>query len=66
MAHGIPRHRHVPQLIAEGKSTKDVASLLGISSKTAESQRSRLMKKLDVHETASLARYAVRRGLIQP
>lgn len=60
------RERQVLQLIAEGKSTRDVASLLGISVKTAESHRSRLMKKLDIHETASLVRYAVRRGLIQP
>lgn len=60
------RERQVLQLIAEGKSTKDVASLLGISVKTAESHRSRLMKKLDIHETASLVRYAVRRGLVQP
>lgn len=60
------RERQVLQLIAEGKSTKDVASLLGISVKTAESHRSRLMQKLDIHETASLVRYAVRRGLVQP
>jgi two-component system, NarL family, response regulator NreC len=60
------RERQVLQLIAEGRSTKDVASLLGISLKTAESHRSRLMQKLDIHETASLVRYAVRRGLIQP
>lgn len=60
------RERQVLQLIAEGKSTKDVATLLGISVKTAESHRSRLMRKLDIHETASLVRYAVRRGLVQP
>jgi two-component system, NarL family, response regulator NreC len=60
------REHEVLQLIAEGKSTKDVASLLGISVKTAESHRSRLMGKLDIHETASLVRYAVRRGLVQP
>jgi two-component system response regulator NreC len=60
------RERQVLQLIAEGKSTKDVASLLGISVKTAESHRTRLMQKLDIHETASLVRYAIRRGLIQP
>jgi two-component system, NarL family, response regulator NreC len=59
------RERQVLQLIAEGKSTKDVASLLGVSVKTAESHRSRLMQKLDIHETASLVRYAVKRGLIQ-
>jgi DNA-binding NarL/FixJ family response regulator len=60
------RERQVLQLIAEGKTTKDVASLLGISVKTAESHRTRLMQKLDIHETASLVRYAIRRGLIQP
>jgi two-component system, NarL family, response regulator NreC len=60
------RERQVLQLIAEGKSTKDVASLLGISVKTAESHRTRLMQKLDIHETASLVRYAVRRGIVQP
>jgi DNA-binding NarL/FixJ family response regulator len=60
------RERQVLQLIAEGKSTKDAASLLGISVKTAESHRMRLMQKLDIHETASLVRYAVRHGLVQP
>jgi len=60
------RERQVLQLIAEGKSTKDTANVLGISVKTAESHRMRLMQKLDIHETASLVRYAVRRGLIQP
>jgi two-component system response regulator NreC len=59
------RERQVLQLIAEGKSTKDIASLLGISVKTAESHRTRLMRKLDIHETASLVRYAVRRGIVQ-
>jgi len=59
------RERQVLQLIAEGKSTKDAASLLGISVKTAESHRMRLMQKLDIHETATLVRYAVRHGLVQ-
>jgi DNA-binding NarL/FixJ family response regulator len=59
------RERQVLQLVGEGKSTKDVATLLGISVKTAESHRSRLMHKLDIHETASLVRYAIRQGLIQ-
>ena len=59
------RERQVLQLIAEGKSTKDAASLLSISVKTAESHRMRLMQKLDIHETATLVRYAVRRGLVQ-
>jgi DNA-binding NarL/FixJ family response regulator len=56
----------VLQLIAEGKSTKDIASLLGISVKTAESHRTRLMQKLDIHEKASLVLYAVRHGVVQP
>ncbi|HYL13504.1 MAG TPA: response regulator transcription factor [Terriglobales bacterium] len=60
------RERQVLQLVSEGKSTKDVATHLGISVKTAESHRARLMKKLDIHETASLVRYAISRGLIQP
>jgi two-component system response regulator NreC len=60
------REGQVLQLIAEGKSTKDVASLLGISVKTAESHRTRLMQKLDIHETASLVLYAVRNGIVQP
>jgi len=60
------RERQVLQLIAEGKSTKDVASLLGISVKTAESHRTRLMQKLDIHETATLVLYAVRHGIVQP
>jgi DNA-binding NarL/FixJ family response regulator len=60
------RERQVLQLIAEGKSTKDIGSLLGISVKTAESHRTRLMQKLDIHETASLVRYAVRHGIVQP
>jgi two-component system response regulator NreC len=60
------RERQVLQLVGEGKSTKEVAALLGISMKTAESHRTRLMQKLDIHETASLVRYAIRRGLVQP
>jgi DNA-binding NarL/FixJ family response regulator len=60
------RERQVLQLVGEGKSTKDVAAQLGISVKTAESHRARLMKKLGIHETAGLVRYAVRQGLIQP
>jgi DNA-binding NarL/FixJ family response regulator len=60
------RERQVLQLIAEGKSTKDIASLLSISVKTAESHRTRLMRKLDIHETASLVRYAVRRRIVPP
>jgi two-component system response regulator NreC len=60
------REREVLQLVAEGKTTKQIAKLLGVSAKTAESHRSRIMAKLKIHETAGLVRYAIRRGLIQP
>ncbi len=60
------REREVLQLVAEGKTTKEVARLLGVSVKTADSHRTRLMSKLDIHDTAGLVRYAIRRGLIQP
>src|SRR5260370_24571922 len=59
------RERQSLQLVGEGNSTKDVALQLGISVKTAESHRARLMKKLDIHETASLISYSICRGLIQ-
>jgi DNA-binding NarL/FixJ family response regulator len=59
------RERQVIQLIVEGKSTREIAMLLGICVKTAESHRARLMHKLDIHETASLVRYAIRRGLAE-
>jgi DNA-binding NarL/FixJ family response regulator len=61
-----PREREVLQLVAEGKTTKEIAVLLGVSVKTAESHRMHIMSKLDIHETASLVRYAIRRGLVQP
>ncbi|HEV2416971.1 MAG TPA: response regulator transcription factor [Terriglobia bacterium] len=60
------RERQVLQLVAEGKTTKEVASLLDVSVKTAETHRTNLMKKLDIHETAGLVRYAIRTGLIHP
>ena len=60
------REREVLQLIAEGNRTKQVAVRLGISTKTAESHRTRIMAKLDIHETAGLVRYAIRNGLISP
>jgi PAS domain S-box-containing protein len=60
------RERQVLVLIAEGKSTKEAAAKLGISYKTADSHRSRILEKLGVHETASMVRYAIRAGLIEP
>jgi PAS domain S-box-containing protein len=60
------RERQVLVLIAQGNSTKETASQLGISYKTADSHRSRILEKLGVHETASMVRYAIRAGLIEP
>jgi DNA-binding NarL/FixJ family response regulator len=60
------RERQVLQLVAEGMTTKKVADLLGVSIKTAECHRHRIMDKLDIHDTASLVRYSIRRRLIEP
>jgi two-component system response regulator NreC len=57
------REREIVQRIAEGQTTKEIAAALGLSVKTVESHRSSLMRKLDIHETATLVRYAIRRGL---
>lgn len=59
------RERQVLQLVAEGKTTKELATILGISTKTAESHRSNIMEKLDIHDIAGLVRYAIRTGIIQ-
>jgi DNA-binding NarL/FixJ family response regulator len=59
------RERQVLQLVAEGRTTKGIASVLGVSAKTAESHRNHIMRKLDIHATAGLVRYAIRRGLIK-
>jgi len=59
------RERQVLQLLAEGKRTREVAALLGLNVKTAESHRTRIMKKLDLKETAGLVRYALREGMTQ-
>lgn len=60
-----PRERQVLQLLAEGKKTREVAALLCVSIKTAESHRTRIMKKLGIKETAGLVRYALRQGVTQ-
>jgi two-component system, NarL family, response regulator NreC len=60
------RERQVLQLIAEGRTTKEIAQVLGLSVKTAESHRSRIMEKLAIHEVAGLVRYAIRRCVIEP
>lgn len=60
------RERQVLQLIAEGDSTKEIAVRLGISAKTVETHRFKMMRKLDIHDTAGLVRYAIRCGITQP
>jgi len=60
------REREVLQLVAEGKTTKEIAAILGVSVKTADAHRTRLMQKLNIHDIAGLTRYAIRQGLIQP
>ena len=59
------REREVLQLIAEGKNVKEIGNILGVSGKTAESHRSNIMRKLQIHEVAGLVRYAIREGLVQ-
>jgi len=58
------RETQVLTLVADGKSTKEIAAMLSISYKTADSHRSRIMEKLGIHETATLVRYAVRQGVV--
>jgi DNA-binding NarL/FixJ family response regulator len=60
------RQREILQLIAEGHTTKEIASLLHRSEKTIEAHRSRLMNQLDIHDLAGLVRYAIRIGLVSP
>jgi DNA-binding NarL/FixJ family response regulator len=57
------REREVLQLLAEGKNVKEIGAILGISARTAETHRARLMRKLNIHEIAGLVRYAIAQGL---
>lgn len=59
-----PRQREVLQLVAEGKSTKEVATLLKVSVKTVEFHKSRLMEQLDLHSTPALIKFAIAEGLV--
>ena len=59
-----PREREVVQLLAEGKSSKEVAVALGLSVKTAETHRSNIMRKLDLHSVSDLVLYAVRNNIV--
>ncbi len=60
------REREIIQLVAESHSTKEIASKLNISSKTAETHRANIMKKLDIHDIAGLTRFAISNGMVKP
>jgi two-component system response regulator NreC len=59
------RERQVLQLVAEGRTSKEIAQMLNLGVKSAETYRARIMQKLAIHTTAGLVRYAIRQGLIQ-
>jgi DNA-binding NarL/FixJ family response regulator len=59
-----PRHREILQLIAEGSTTKKIATILNLSVKTVETHRMQLMERLDIHDVAGLVRYAIRHHLV--
>jgi len=60
-----PREREIVQLLAEGKSNKEIATFLNISVKTAETHRANIMLKLNFHSVTDLVRYAVKNKIIQ-
>jgi DNA-binding NarL/FixJ family response regulator len=61
-----PREREIVQLLCEGKSNKEIAEMLGISVRTAETHRASILRKLNVESVAGLVRYAIRNGIIEP
>jgi DNA-binding NarL/FixJ family response regulator len=61
-----PRQREILQLIAEGRSTKEIAQRLSISVKTVETHRGKLMERLQIYDVPGLVRFAVRMGLVSP
>lgn len=61
-----PRQREILQLIAEGRTSKEIAQEMGLSVKTVETHRANLMQRLDIHDVAGLVRYAIRMGLVTP
>jgi DNA-binding NarL/FixJ family response regulator len=60
-----PREREIVQLIAEGKSGKEIASILSISTKTVETHRTNLMRKLGIHSISEIVRYAIRNNIVE-
>ena len=61
-----PREREILQLLAEGRQNKEIATALGISTKTAETHRARIMSKLQLHSITELVHYAIRNHIIEP
>jgi DNA-binding NarL/FixJ family response regulator len=61
-----PRQREITKLLAEGKSSREVAAALGLSLKTTETHRANIMERLNCHTVSELVRYAVRNGIIDP
>jgi DNA-binding NarL/FixJ family response regulator len=61
-----PREREIIQLVAEGKSSKEVAAALQLSVKTVEAHRANIMRKLRINSVTELVRYAIRNGIAQP
>jgi DNA-binding NarL/FixJ family response regulator len=59
------RQREILQLIAEGRSTKEIAGILDVSVKTVETHRARLMERLGIHDVAGLVRFAIKAGLVE-
>jgi DNA-binding CsgD family transcriptional regulator len=59
-----PRQREILQLIAEGKTSKEIAGILRIGIKTVETHRAQLMERLNIHDIAGLVRHAIRLGLV--
>jgi DNA-binding NarL/FixJ family response regulator len=66
LAQLTPRQREVLRLIAEGRSTREMADALNLSIKTVETHRAELMRRLGIHEVAGLTRYAIRHGIVSP
>jgi DNA-binding NarL/FixJ family response regulator len=61
-----PRQRQILQMIAEGRSTREIADLLHVSVKTVETHRAQIMERLGIHDVAGLVRFAIRAGLVSP
>lgn len=66
LPHLTNREREIVQLLAEGRTNKEIAALLGISYKTVDAHRTNIMRRLGLHSFANLVRYAIRERIVQP